>query len=117
MPELAAQLEALPPRSAERERARRRFVAGFPTHTDSCLLTLAPRASCAGLGVRDFATGDWVDVEAAMGPHQAILFCGDPLAYISRHHFPACMHRPCAETMASHAPHVRRRRESPDARF
>ena len=33
-----------------------------------------------------------------------MLFAGDPLSFIARHHFPAAMHRPDGLLMASHAP-------------
>ena len=36
-----------------------------------------------------------------------MLFCGDPLAFISRHHIPACMHRPDGLEMAMQAPEKR----------
>ena len=105
VPELAAQIARLDAAAAPLATAR--LVAGFPTHTDSSLLTLAPRASFAGLGVRDFATGEWLDVEAAMRDDEAVLFAGDPLAFVSRHHLPACMHRPDGALMAAGAPDTR----------
>jgi hypothetical protein len=33
-----------------------------------------------------------------------VLFGGDPLSFVSRHHFPALMHQPDGPLMASHAP-------------
>jgi isopenicillin N synthase-like dioxygenase len=48
------------PAGHQREAATARLVAGFPVHTDSSLLTLAPRASMPGLAVRDYSSGEWV---------------------------------------------------------
>lgn len=42
-----------------------------------------------------------------MAEDEAILFCGDPLAFVSRHYFPALMHRPAAVQMLGHAPTTR----------
>lgn len=57
--------------------------------------------------MRDYATGKWLRVERQTSEHEAILFCGDPIAFISCHFFPACMHRPDALEMARQAPHTR----------
>ena len=102
VPELHAQLQTL--NRGERAQGEARLRAAFPAHTDGSLLTLGPRGTCAGLMVRDYASGEWVDVEAAMAEDEACLFCGDPLAFLSRHHFPSCMHQPDALLMAQHAP-------------
>ena len=56
----------------------------------------APRASCSGLSVRDYAGGRWIRIERHMADDEALLFCGDPIAFVSAHHFSACMHRPDA---------------------
>lgn len=103
--ELGAQLKTIP--KSERREASRRLMAGFPAHVDSSLLTLAPSGSCSGLSVRDYATNQWIRIERHLAPDEAVLFCGDPIAYISRHHFPACMHRPDAIEMAKQAPRTR----------
>ena len=47
------------------------------------------------------------DVQTGDGTTTAVLFCGDPIAFVSRHHFPACMHRPDALEMARQAPKTR----------
>lgn len=82
-------------------------MAGFPAHTDSTLLTLAPASCVSGLAVRDFATSRWLRIERVMAEDEAILFCGDALAFCSRHYFPACMHRPDALEMLQSAPSTR----------
>ena len=105
MPELAEQISTL--HKPQRAESERKLMAGFPVHTDNSLLTLAPRASCSGLAVRDYASGKWVHVERSMADDEAILFCGDPLSFVSRHHFPACMHRPDAMEMVRQAPKAR----------
>eukprot|EP00434_Breviolum_minutum_P021056 symbB.v1.2.018577.t1/scaffold1486.1/size115809/2 len=66
----------------------------YPAHTDSSLLTLAPRSSAAGLEVKDLQTGEWFNVEEALQPEECLLFSGDPLDYASGHEYPALMHRP-----------------------
>ena len=105
VPALAAQLAPL--EGDQLQRARRRLRAGFPPHTDNSLLTLAPRASVAGLVVRDFSTGRWERVEAALAEDEAILFAGDALSFASRHFLPALMHQPDALQMAEAAPATR----------
>jgi isopenicillin N synthase-like dioxygenase len=94
VPKLGAQLSQLPQGSPAHIEARRNLMAGFPTHTDSSLVTLAPRASVSGLAVRHFKTCKWLRVERQMAKDEAVLFCGDALSFLSRHYFPACMHRP-----------------------
>ena len=42
-----------------------------------------------------------------MADDEALLFCGDPIAFVSAHHFPACMHRPDALEMARQMPSTR----------
>lgn len=66
VPELGAQLEAIPLGSAQRLEAERTLMAGFPTHTDGTLLTLAPKASVSGLAVREYETRKWLRVERQM---------------------------------------------------
>jgi isopenicillin N synthase-like dioxygenase len=70
LPDVGAQLEALPAGSSARAEATRRVLAAFPAHTDSGLLTLAPRGSCPGLSVKDYATGEWVDIEATLADNE-----------------------------------------------
>ena len=106
--ELGRQLDAIPPGDAtSRADAERTVMAGFPAHVDSSLLTLAPRGSCSGLSVRDYADGRWLRIERSMAEDEAVLFCGDPIAFITRHYFPACMHRPDGLEMARQAPRTR----------
>lgn len=66
----------------------------YPAHTDSSLVTLAPRSSAPGLEVKDLQTGEWFNVEEALLPDDCLLFVGDPLDYASAHQYPALMHRP-----------------------
>ena len=106
--EIGAQIAAIPAaQAAQKKEASRRLMAGFPAHVDSSLLTLAPRASCSGLSVRDYAGGRWIRIERHMADDEALLFCGDPIAFVSAHHFPACMHRPDALEMARQMPSTR----------
>lgn len=100
--ELPAQLSKLPPSEAEEA-----LRGTFPPHTDGSLLTLAPRAACAGLRVRHYGTGAWVDVEEAMAPDEAIVFAGDALSFVSRHHLPALMHHADASRMLGRLPQTR----------
>ena len=55
-------------------------MAGFPTHVDTSLLTLAPRANVSCLSVRDYATGRYVRIERGMRADEAVVFCGEALA-------------------------------------
>lgn len=108
VPDLAAELAGLGACDASRRRdAERTIMAGFPAHTDSSLLTLAPRASTSGLAVRDYASGKWLRIERTMAEDEAVLFAGDPLAFASRHYWPACMHRPDGMEMVRSAPSTR----------
>ena len=107
VPELGAQLQQIEQRSALRREAERTLMAGFPTHTDGSLVTLAPRATLSGLAVRDFADDRWLRLERHMAADEAVLFGGDPLAFCTRHYFPACMHRPDALEMCRSAPSTR----------
>lgn len=66
----------------------------FPAHTDSSLITLAPRSSMAALEMKRFDTGDWVCVEEAMDDGQIVVFMGDAGAYLTNNHFPSPIHRP-----------------------
>ena len=105
--ELHQQLKMIPRGTPQHREACRTLMAGFPTHTDSSLVTLAPRASLSGLAVRDYATSKWLRVERQMAHDEAVLFCGDALAFCSRHYFPACMHRPDGLEMCRAAPATR----------
>jgi len=70
----------------------------YPAHTDSALITIAPRSSIAGLEAKDLRTGEWWRIEEIMGPDECLVFVGDPLDYASLHRYPAFMHRatmPC----------------------
>lgn len=108
VPDLAEQIAAIPRNATDRRHeAERTLMAGFPTHTDGTLLTLAPRASVSGLAVRDYSSRKWLRAERAMEEDEAVLFGGDPLAFVSRSYFPACMHRPDGLEMARAAPAVR----------
>eukprot|EP00931_Biecheleriopsis_adriatica_P053995 TRINITY_DN31736_c0_g1_i2.p1 TRINITY_DN31736_c0_g1~~TRINITY_DN31736_c0_g1_i2.p1 ORF type:complete len:421 (+),score=68.23 TRINITY_DN31736_c0_g1_i2:33-1295(+) len=66
----------------------------YPAHTDSSLITIAPKSSAAGLEAKDLKTGEWFNVEEAMEPNDCLVFVGDPLDYASGHKYPALMHRP-----------------------
>jgi hypothetical protein len=104
---LAEQLSAIPPGTHTRRGAERKLMAAFPSHVDSSLVTIAPRATVSGLAVRDVADGRWLRVERQMAEDEAVLFGGDPLAFVSRHYFHAAMHRPDALEMARQAPATR----------
>lgn len=54
--------------------------ADYPPHCDLGLLTIAPRASVAGLLVQLPSTGEWIAVEEQMGPDEAIIFGGSTLS-------------------------------------
>lgn len=73
--------------------------AVFPDHTDSSLVTLAPRSSWPALEMRSFASRQWSCVEQQMSPHQAVLFVGDTGAYHTSNVFPAPLHRPSPTRM------------------
>ncbi|CAE8664967.1 unnamed protein product [Polarella glacialis] len=66
----------------------------YPAHTDSSLVTVAPRSSAAGLEAKDLRTGEWFNIEDAMEPDECLVFVGDPMDYASGHRYPALMHRP-----------------------
>ena len=105
--DLGREVGTLPLGTPARRDAERRMMAGWPSHVDSSLVTLAPRASASGLAVRDYATDKWLRVERQMSAREAVLFCGDPVAFASCHVFPAAMHRPDALEMARQAPATR----------
>lgn len=48
-----------------------------------------------------------------MRADEAVLFAGDPLAFATRHHLPACMHRPDALIMAGAQAELARRAGGP----
>ena len=40
-----------------------------------------------------FAGGNWVMVEPELADHEALLFVGEMLSVLTRHHFTPCLHR------------------------
>ena len=107
MVDLAQQLQAIRSDDPGRRKAERTLMAGFPAHVDSSLLTIAPRGTVSGLSVRDYATDKYIRIERCMADDEAVLFCGDPLSFLSGHRLPACMHRPDGLEMARQAPATR----------
>jgi len=65
----------------------------YPAHTDSSLVTVAPRSSAAGLAAKDLNTGEWFLVEEQMHEDDCLVFVGDPADYASLHRYRALMHR------------------------
>lgn len=81
--------------SWEHTRKIERNVPGmYPAHTDSSLVTIAPRSTIAGLEAKDLHTGAWFPIEELMLPSECLVFVGDPLDYATAHRIPALMHRP-----------------------
>jgi isopenicillin N synthase-like dioxygenase len=84
-------------------------ASGLGDHTDSSILTVAPRSSLrAGLEVAPYAprggggengsaSAGWIDVEARMTDDDVIVFAGDALAAATWNYFPAALHRPRVE--------------------
>lgn len=75
----------------------------YPPHTDSSLVTVAPRSSSSGLEVKDLHTGEWFSAEDKLGPNECLVFLGDPLDYATAHRYPALMHRPMVRPTAKSA--------------
>jgi hypothetical protein len=48
----------------------------WPPHTDSSLITIAPRSSLAALEMKRFDTGEWVCPEQAMADDEVVVFMG-----------------------------------------
>eukprot|EP00747_Dinoflagellata_sp_TGD_P067271 gnl/TRDRNA2_/TRDRNA2_155193_c1_seq4.p1 gnl/TRDRNA2_/TRDRNA2_155193_c1~~gnl/TRDRNA2_/TRDRNA2_155193_c1_seq4.p1 ORF type:complete len:458 (-),score=70.92 gnl/TRDRNA2_/TRDRNA2_155193_c1_seq4:153-1526(-) len=66
----------------------------YAAHTDSSLVTIAPKSSVPGLEVKDLRSGEWFRIEERMRPDECLVFLGDPLDYASAHRYRALMHRP-----------------------
>jgi isopenicillin N synthase-like dioxygenase len=73
----------------------------FPEHTDSSLITIAPRSTLAALEMKRFDTGSWVCVEQHMADDQVAVFMGDAGAYLTANYFPSPIHRAGVERMLS----------------
>jgi hypothetical protein len=74
--------------------------AAFPDHTDSSLVTLAPRSTMAALEMKRFDTGAWECVEEHMrDPDDCVVFMGDSGAYLTNNYFPSPLHRPGSRRM------------------
>ena len=70
--------------SASMMRVHRYTVdADYPPHEDLGLLTLAPRATIAGLHVQRPGTDDWVSIEELMGMDEVLLFGGSTLSVLT----------------------------------
>ncbi|CAE7213759.1 F6H1-1 [Symbiodinium necroappetens] len=85
----------------------------YPAHTDSSLITVAPKSSAPGLEVKDLQTGEWFNVEDLLNDGEALLFVGDPLDYASGHRYPALMHRPAVCRGSSAASSMEHRISTP----
>ena len=95
--------EEVPPPSKRARTDRRTLAAEAPasvaprclmrTHTDPGLLTLTLASRPAGLEVLDHGGGGWVAAEAACGPDDALLLCGEALQILSGGRYRACAHR------------------------
>jgi len=66
----------------------------YSAHTDSSLITVAPRSSASGLEAKNIRTGEWFMVEDYLQQDECLVFVGDPADYASAHRYPALMHRP-----------------------
>ena len=73
----------------------KQLTRAFPDHTDSSLVTLAPRSTMAALEMKRFDTGAWECVEERMrGDEDCVVFMGDAGAYLTNNYFPSPLHRP-----------------------
>eukprot|EP00958_Prasinococcus_capsulatus_P001308 scaffold115_cov304-Prasinococcus_capsulatus_cf.AAC.2 len=72
-------------------------------HTDSTMLTVAPRASMAALEVLPFQLNrhKWQELEHTMADCDCVVFPGDCLARHTLNYYPALMHRPSVKAMAA----------------
>eukprot|EP00445_Apocalathium_hangoei_P067478 CAMPEP_0204127522 /NCGR_PEP_ID=MMETSP0361-20130328/11640_1 /ASSEMBLY_ACC=CAM_ASM_000343 /TAXON_ID=268821 /ORGANISM="Scrippsiella Hangoei, Strain SHTV-5" /LENGTH=425 /DNA_ID=CAMNT_0051079585 /DNA_START=32 /DNA_END=1306 /DNA_ORIENTATION=+ len=77
----------------------------YAAHTDSSLVTIAPRGSIAGLEAKDFRTGEWFNIEDAMDEDECLVFLGDPADYASAHRYRALMHRPAVRRGSQNGQH------------
>eukprot|EP00656_Telonema_subtile_P043373 TRINITY_DN49734_c0_g1_i5.p1 TRINITY_DN49734_c0_g1~~TRINITY_DN49734_c0_g1_i5.p1 ORF type:complete len:188 (+),score=48.16 TRINITY_DN49734_c0_g1_i5:236-799(+) len=75
----------------------------MPAHTDSSVLTVAPKGSMPGLLLRCFHDGQWVEAEAQLQPGQALVFAGDMLSAMISHVLPGLLHFPSVDTMLQQA--------------
>lgn len=71
----------------------------WPQHTDSSLVTIAPRSSMCALEMKRFDTGEWVSPENDMDDNHVVIFMGDSGAYLTNNYFPSPIHRPGVERM------------------
>ncbi len=81
------------------------LTKAFPDHTDSSLVTIAPRSTMAALEMKRFDTGAWECVEEDMrdDDDECVVFMGDSGAYLTNNYFPSPLHRPGPARMCSHA--------------
>lgn len=70
-------------------------VVAFGAHTDTSFVTVAPCSSVHGLQMR-FADGSWRSVET--DPSQVIVFTGEIMQILTRHHYRAAVHRVIASS-------------------
>lgn len=71
----------------------------WPEHTDSSLVTIAPRSSMPALEMKRFDTNEWVSPEDGMQDDQVVVFMGDSGAYLTNNYFPSPIHRPGVKRM------------------
>lgn len=79
--------------------AKEALEKAFPSHTDSSLITIAPKSSMSALEMKRFDSGAWVCVEDQMSERDLVIFFGDAGAYLSGNTYPAPLHRPSVERM------------------
>lgn len=63
----------------------------WPAHTDSSLITIAPRSTLPALEMKRFDTGEWVCPEDFMGEEHMAVFMGDSGACTCCYLFLVCL--------------------------
>ncbi len=71
----------------------------FPSHCDSALMTVAPKASLPALDLRRFDSLEWECFEAQMEEDELLVFVGDTMARLTNNYYPALLHRPTVNPM------------------
>jgi isopenicillin N synthase-like dioxygenase len=69
-------------------------------HTDSGLLTVAPKATANALEVLERSDLTWTPVEEGLEEGDVLVFAGETLSRVCNNYFPSLLHRPAARRMS-----------------
>lgn len=65
----------------------------WPDHTDSSLITIAPKSTMNALQMKQFDTNEWICVEDMMKDEDVCIFMGDSGAYLTNNFYPSPIHK------------------------